>query len=275
MYGNDKKFTIRKVTLQTLMCLLNYTVRNILWWTISGLFTGLIALIFVRVCLFRHKNSNIQWFDNDEEISLGGRRISFWRSSYISIRNGLSLVCCLVPVLLLFNSIYTREMFVDPTTLNQLSHDRYLFTFVIMTAPRRGGNPPFLTQTLASYIENWPAPELIEPGSVYDRMQIVVYTHFTNHSEFDSAHSLFSADPKGKHYIKWMREEGSTLNQRMHVSKALSRTADQFQSTYITLIEDDFPVCGPREWKQIERVVYQANQQVPSHCGVFVGTGGR
>jgi hypothetical protein len=37
-------------------------------------------------------------------------------------------------------------------------------------------------------------------------------------------------------------------------------------------MEDDFPVCGRKEWQEIENTIYRA--QEIDHCGVFVGTGG-
>lgn len=72
-----------------------------------------------------------------------------------------------------------------------------------------------------------------------------------------------------------MREEGSEWDQRAHVAKALNIVAEEGDSTYVALVEDDFPMCGEATWRELLNVVYEANRRVPAHCGVFVGTGGR
>ena len=303
MYGpeaSNQKITVRKVALQLLMCLMNYTVKNILWWSLTGLLTGYIMTIIIQICLAHQRT----WFDdinnypNQEQYQqeknplsffIGGeeqenrteennnnmyhrRRIPLWRILWSAVKKGAIVVMITLPVLLMCNAYYTRETFVDPTVLNQVTHDRYMFSFVVMTAPRRG-DPAYLSRTLESYLANWPMDPA--PGSLYDRVQGLVYTHFTNHTQYDIAKDHFSNDPKGQRYLKWVREEGDMIDQRLHVSKALSLVADNYQSTYIALLEDDFPVCGENEWRQIENVIYNANQHVPGHCGVFVGTGGR
>lgn len=277
IYGNNHKFTVRKVTLQIIMCLFNYTVKNILWWSLTGLFTGFIAMILIQTLLAQDKNwASEEFYEKDDvvpvEIIMGRYRpLPLWRTLHSAVRKGLLVVFSTLPILLICNGYYTQERLIDSVSLNQLSYDRYLFTFVIMTAPRRD-NPPFLSRTLDSYVKNW--PENPEPGSLYDRIHTIVYTHFTAHSEYDKAKDMFESTTRGRRYIKWIQEEGNTFDQRSHVSKALSLAADNFQSTYIALIEDDFPVCGTQEWRKIESVIYAANIKSPNHCGVFVGTGG-
>ncbi|KAI9316410.1 hypothetical protein BX666DRAFT_1950322 [Dichotomocladium elegans] len=276
MYGPDEsnqKITIRKFVLQLLMCLVNYAVKNILWWSLTGLLIGYLATIVIQTSLIHQR---IQWSNDGIEGIQGkmespNRRIPLWRSLWLAVKKGAIVVMVTLSVLLLCNAYHSRETPIDPATLNQLTHDRYMFTFIVMTAPRRG-EPAFLSQTLESYLENWPMNP--EPGTLYDRIHALVYTHFTNHSQFDAARDRFSADVRGQKYLKWVREEGTTFDQRLHVSKALSLAADSFQSTYIALLEDDFPICGRNEWRHIENVVFAANQHVPGHCGVFVGTGG-
>jgi hypothetical protein len=276
MYGNDHRFTVRKVTLQIIMCLVNYAVKNILWWSLTGLLTGFIATIVIQTWLAQDKHWDQQEKDNDLPLDMTRghyRPLPLWRTLRDAFRKSALVLLAILPFLFICNGFYTREQFVESSTLNQLSYDRYMFTFVIMTAPRRG-NPPFLTRTLDSYIQNWPE-EVPEKGTLYDRIQTIVYTHFTNHLEFDRAKNRFESTQRGQRYLKWIREEGDTLDQRGHVSKALSLAADLYQSTYVALVEDDFPVCGNKEWKQIESVIYEANIKSPNHCGVFVGTGGR
>lgn len=278
MYGNNNKLTVRKVTLQFVMCLVNYTVKNILWWSLTGLLTGFIVMIIIQIWLAHDKHwddglMNEKNGDLPLDMTQGRfRPLPLWKTLHNAVKKGLIVLVTVLPFLLLCNGYYTREIFVESTALNQISYDRYLFTFVIMTAPRRG-DPPFLTRTLDSYIQNWPE-HLPEAGSLYDRIQTIIYTHFTTHLEFDRAKTLFQSTQRGQRYLKWIREEGDKLDQRSHVSKALSLAADKYQSTYIALVEDDFPVCGAKEWRQIESVIYAANIESPGHCGVFVGTGG-
>lgn len=273
MYGKDEQVTVRKVILQTVMCLVNYTIKDIMWWSLAGLITGFITAIIIQTWLAQR----IRWDEAVEEKSPCDmtkgkyRPMPLWHTLQESLKKSFSVIAIVTAILVIFNGYYTREKFVDAATLNEISQDQYLFTFVIMTAPRRG-DPPFLTKTLDSYVQNWPEnPQL---GTLYGRIQTIVYTHFTNHLEFDRAKAIFGYTQRGKKYIRWVREEGSTVDQRRHVSKALGIAAGNFQSTYIALVEDDFPVCGIKEWKNIESVVYAANKESPNHCGVFVGTGG-
>lgn len=287
LYGDadpNHKLTVRKVTLQLLMCLVNYLVKNILWWSLTGLLTGYVAAIIIQATILREKRgtttsapstpTNTTWDDKDvppafEEFP---RATPLWRLLLSAFRKAFAVIAVTLPLLLLFNAYYySQEGLVDSTMLNQLSHDRYMFTFVVMTAPRRG-EPPLLSRTIESYLANWPVDP--EPGSLYSRLQLMVYTHFSNHSQFDAARERFSNDLKGQRYIKWVREEGSEMNQRLHVSKALQLATESFQSTYVALVEDDFPICGSDAWRQLEHVVYQANKHADDHCGVFVGTGG-
>ncbi|RCH98917.1 hypothetical protein CU098_003397 [Rhizopus stolonifer] len=276
IYGHedfDSKLTVRKVTLQLIMTLLNYTTQNILWWSMSGLFTGFLITVCLQVVLAYEKREDaIKVKDLSEFITLERyRRTPLWRLVWTAIKNGIFIVALTMPILMTWNAYYTRETMVTPTELNTLSQDRYLFTFVFMTAPRRG-DPAYLTRTIESYLANWPEnPPLDSP---YHRMQAIVYTHFSNHSQYDLAKVYFSNTVKGQKYLKWIREEGTVLNQRLHVSKALSLATTRFESTYYALMEDDFPVCGRREWHEIEKVIYKAQKNAPGHCGVFVGTGG-
>lgn len=278
MYGNNNKLTVRKVTLQFGMCLVNYAAKNILWWSLTGLLTGFLGMVVIQTRLAHDKHwDSDMWHEKSHDLppdmTQGRfRPLPLWKTLHGAIKKGLRVVATVLPFLLLCNAYYTRERFVDPAALNQLSYDRYLFTFVIMTAPRRG-DPPFLTRTLDSYLQNWPE-QVPEAGSLYDRIQTIIYTHFTAHAEYDRAQRLFQSTQRGQRYLRWIREEGDTLDQRSHVSKALSLAADNYQSTYIVLVEDDFPVCGAKEWRQIESVIYNANMASPGHCGVFVGTGG-
>ena len=287
----NQKVTVRKVTLQLIMCLVNYTAKNILWWSLTGLLTGFVVAQVAYTCIItrgdRHQQRDLWDATNATTINNNGKDIieeyqrntsksttPLWRLLWSALKKGTAVLMITLPVLFIFNSYYYSRgnTLVDPAVLNQLTHDRYMFTFVVMTAPRRG-DPPLLSTTLASYLENWPADP--EPNSLYSRIQIMVYTHFSNHSQFDVAKEKFSNDLKGQRYLRWIREEGERMNQRLHVSKALQLASNNFQSSYISLIEDDFPVCGSNAWRDIENVIYKANQHAPDHCGIFVATGGR
>ncbi|CAJ0841132.1 7810_t:CDS:10 [Entrophospora sp. SA101] len=170
------------------------------------------------------------------------------------------------------NFVYTRPDFVEESTLNTVHpEDRFLISFLIMTAPRRG-DPDFLLRTIESYLSNFPNKPEME--SFYTRTQMIIYTHFTNHTMFDKARAIYSNNFKAQNYLKFHREEGLEINQRLHVSKALRLVAENFKTTYVALIEDDFPLCEDK-WQEFLTVVYNANVQVPRHCGIFVGTGGR
>jgi hypothetical protein len=276
IYGqeDDNKLTVRKVTLQLLMCLINYSTKNILWWSITGVGTGFLATIVLQTILAREKREDsFKVKDVNDFITLEEyRRTPLWRLVWSSMKKGALVVIVTMSILMTFNCYYTQETRVTATQLNSFSADRYLFTFVFMTAPRRG-DPAYLSRTIESYLANW--PENPSPDSPYNRIQAIIYTHFTNHSQFDAAMSHFSHTPKGQRYLKWVREDGNELNQRLHVSKALDLATREYPSTYYALMEDDFPVCGKREWHEIENVIYKADQSVPEHCGVFVGTGGR
>jgi hypothetical protein len=266
--------TIHKVILQLIMCLVNFSAGNKYWWSISGLLTGFIITIILQFILAREKqNDAIQVKDAAEFITLEHyRRTPLWRLVWSTLQTSFMVVGCTWAVLRSLNTYYTQEPVVSSTQLNTISNDPYLFTFVFMTAPRRG-DPAYLTKTLESYLANW--PEHPEDDSPYHRMQAIVYTHFTQHSQYDLAQAHFSKTVKGQKYLRWVRDEGSDWNQRLHVSKALRLATESYNSTYYALMEDDFPVCGIKEWHEIEKVIYKAVNQQPEHCGVFVGTGGR
>lgn len=259
------------------MSLLNFSTGNKYWWSISGLLTGFILTLILQIILAVEKREDAtQVKDAAEFITLEHyRRTPLWRLLWSTLKTSLLVIGCTWAVLRSFNAYYTQERMVTPAELNTISppsQDPYLFTFIFMTAPRRG-DPAYLTKTLESYLANW--PDNPHTNSPYHRMQAIVYTHFTHHTQYDLAKAHFSQTPKGRRYLRWVREEGSDWNQRLHVSKALQLASHNFKSTYYALMEDDFPVCGTQGWQEIENVIYKAVHQVPDHCGVFVGTGGR
>ncbi|KAI9360249.1 hypothetical protein BD770DRAFT_385158 [Pilaira anomala] len=275
IYGQEdsNKMTVRKVILQFIMCLVNYSTKNILWWSISGLVTGFLAtLLFQTLLAFEKREDAVKVKDASEFITLEHyRRTPLWRLIWSAMKKSMLVIFLCFPILMACNSYYTREFQVTSTELNTISQDQYLFTMVFMTAPRRG-DPAYLSRTIESYLENWPEYPAID--SPYRRMQAIIYTDFTNHTQYHLAQQHFSNTVKGQRYLKWIHHDGNEWNQRLHVSKALEFVSSHYQSTYYALMEDDFPVCGNKEWHEIENVIYKAQKNVPSHCGVFVGTGG-
>ncbi|KAI8989249.1 hypothetical protein BDB01DRAFT_781105 [Pilobolus umbonatus] len=276
MYGNEDShhtITVRKVTLQLCMCLVNYTTKNILWWSVTGLITGFFATLSLQNVLAREKRvecSEVK--DAKDFITLEQyRRTPLWRLLLSAAKKSAFIMCVTMVILMTWNTFYTREVMVTDNQLNTISQDRYLFTFIFMTAPRRG-DPAYLTKTIDSYLANWPENPSVD--SPYYRVQAIIYTHFSHHSQYDTAREYFQQTKKGQQYLRWVRHEGQDWNQRLHVSKALSLVTHRYQSTYYALMEDDFPVCNNKAWHEIENVIYKAQKDVPDHCGVFVGTGG-
>jgi hypothetical protein len=162
-----------------------------------------------------------------------------------------------VPVDLLNNSI-------EPST-------SFLLTLVMMTAPRRDG-VVFIKETLSSYLEAF--PNVDEPiVSLYSRIQIVVYTHITDHPGFDEAKEFFDTIPKARKHVKWIREEGSEKSQRKHLISAIRKIGTEEDTVYLGIMEDDFSFCQGG-WQNMLNAIYEANQYIKNHCGVFITTGG-
>ncbi|KAI8071495.1 hypothetical protein BC940DRAFT_270282 [Gongronella butleri] len=315
------RLTISKVMLQLCMLLVNYTVKNILWWSLTGLLTGYVAAIVIQATMstglghdgvnraFDDESGNSLYsirlpLDDDGEAvnekstrsSTPGAamaaaaylgRIPLWRILWSSVQRGTLVLMITLPLLFLCNAYYQQEHFVDELTLNNTISDAdYLFSMVVMTAPRRG-DPAYLTKTLQSYLDQWPllpdthasavAPDNTNAGplSLYDRLKIIVYTHFSEHVEYDRARAHFRDDAKAQRYLTWVQHDDNDWNHRRHMAGALKHAVSQEKtSAYIALLEDDFPICGRHAWREIENIIYLANTRVPNHCGVFVGTGG-
>ncbi|CAO3607993.1 unnamed protein product [Cunninghamella blakesleeana] len=327
IFGDDEhsnyKLTIRKVTLQLMMLLINYTEKNILWWSLTGLITGFIVTIILQTTYLAREEDGYYYLihpTNDQENGTfipyqeknhhrktwntlldPYRRTPLWRILWTAILRCMMMMIMTLPILFICNAYYNRDQWIDDKILNQQignESDDYLFTFIIMTAPRKN-DPPFLTQTIQSYLDQWPSITTSSSSSLYDRIRIMVYTHFSNHTEYDKAHDQFSKDDKGKKYVQWVKEDGNLFNHRLHLTRALelatsssllASSSSSFESytessivtnqineitnAYIVLLEDDFPICGQRAWQEMKTIIYQANQQLPNHCGIFVGTGG-
>ncbi|KAG0223943.1 hypothetical protein BGX31_008269 [Mortierella sp. GBA43] len=183
----------------------------------------------------------------------------------------LPLILVLLLILVGCNQLHTFRPDVSNNQLNAIieSHTPYLLTLILMTAPRKSG-ASYIKETLTSYLDNFP-DEGTDP--LYSRIQIVVYTHFTDFEAYDQAKAYFDTIPKARKHVKWVREEGSEMNQRKHLISAIRKVGTQEDSVYLGIMEDDFPFCEGG-WQEMLNTIYQANQQVPGHCGAFIATGG-
>ncbi|CAG8637953.1 15918_t:CDS:2, partial [Gigaspora rosea] len=249
------KIKLHKFTFQLfmcMMCMLNYALQSILWWSLTGLLTGLIGAIALRVIQSKSKLKRYsiceQLLPNHSAIiGKNNRATSPLQQVIVGLKKySIILIACFF--LLFCNYFYTRPNFVGEATLNKIfPDDRFLLSFLLMTAPRRG-DPDYLLRTIDSYLNNFP--------------------------DKPDARSIYANDLKAKNYLRFYREKGSEINQRLHMSKAIKLVAENFKSTYIALVEDDFPLCDGK-WKEVLTVIFNANLRVPKHCGIFVGTGGR
>ncbi|KAI9595834.1 hypothetical protein BDF19DRAFT_440204 [Syncephalis fuscata] len=289
-YGRQSHqyFTIYKLLLQLSLLFLNYFTRNILWWSITGLIIGLFAALIVHPLYMQDNdeyameigvihnntsNGNSNGNGNRPASKSSTVKNTSCRQCLYALMQGLRVATLTMILLLISNAIYTHQPPVNTVALGKFSEDPYFLSLVVLSAPRRT-DPDFLLRTLKSFLA--PLPDEPASNSFYTRIRIVVYTHFSNHSIYDRARREIGDTPKGRRYIKWLREEGSTRDQRLHMSRALDLVAtdkDGF-SEYIGLVEDDFPLCGDDAWQLLLRVLWEANVQRPNHCGVFVGTGG-
>ncbi|EPZ34617.1 hypothetical protein ROZALSC1DRAFT_30609 [Rozella allomycis CSF55] len=139
-----------------------------------------------------------------------------------------------------------------------------------MTAPRPG-NPSHLIDTIQSYLKEFPDDS---NHPLFKRMKMIVFTHFSFHETYFKAKNLLKDNKKANEFLKWVQLDGDTYNQRLHFSKAIALASNSFDSRYIALIEDDFPLCEGK-WSTFMRALYQLQLESPDHCSLFIGTGGR
>ncbi|KAG0272191.1 hypothetical protein BGZ95_012064 [Linnemannia exigua] len=197
-------------------------------------------------------------------------------TSYIVKRFGgyvLPMVVGLLFILAALRQLHNYRPDVSNDLLNSSIEPStpFLLTLVMMTAPRRDGIA-FIKQTLSSYLDAFPdADESAHP--LYSRIQIIVYTHITDHPAFDEAKIFFDNIPKARRHVKWVRDEGSEKNQRKHLISAIRKVGTTEDTVYLGIMEDDFPFCNGG-WQTMLNTIYDANQYVENHCGVFVTTGG-
>ncbi|KAI9230015.1 MAG: hypothetical protein DHS80DRAFT_6139, partial [Piptocephalis tieghemiana] len=271
-YGTSRsvRITLPKTLLQLALCMLNTTSSNILWWSLTGLLTGILALGAARAILSREERvlaerMSLPLLPRDLRSKLRRALWVLWPAARVG---GIAMA-----LLLAGNLWWTRAAWADPEMVGKLlaPEEPYLMSLVVMTAPRPG-DPDFLIRTVDSFLSLF--PESPQAGSFYDRVQLVVYTHFSNHTAFDQAVRLIGETRKGVQYVRWLREGGKKRNQRLHLARALRAVVGRWQSAYVGIIEDDMPLCGKKAWAELVNIIWEANRRAPSHCGVFVGTGG-
>ncbi|CAG8570140.1 13023_t:CDS:2, partial [Cetraspora pellucida] len=76
----------------------------------------------------------------------------------------------------------------------------------------------------------------------------------SNHPMFDKARSVYANNLKAQNFFDSIEK------------KVLRLTSDYI--SYIALV-----ALYDGKWKEMLTVIYNANLQVPKHCGIFVGTG--
>ncbi len=232
------------------------------WWNMTGIVVGL----FVAMLPKRSKDvdyilSPVEPGGSSDIVRKASPRLRVWfRTSLIST------------IFLFYYYMQMPRALKDSHELDMVGSSLTpLVTFIVMTSPRKAG-VDHLTETIQSYLDAFPkTPE----DPMYERIKMIVFTHFSEHPVYDTAKERFANDPQAKNYIKWERKGGYTIDQKKHFDYAIRLAAFRMYPTsqYIGIIEDDFPLC-PGKWNEVLRLIRDANTYVPSHCALFVGTGG-
>ncbi|KAI1316309.1 hypothetical protein EDD11_010152 [Mortierella claussenii] len=329
-------FSIRRIYLQVILCLLNVIPKTIVWWAGSGLIVGFFAALVIsyqrRMGRWGGKVKTSafgkqQWEDSDpillrmndgEEESfmtltkegdegesvpmevaptlsssssssslsnnafyndvtlLGSAAIAIKeRKLSFTIKKAMTYILPWIVMVLLVligcNQLHTYRPDVASDVLNAAIEPQtpFLLTLILMTAPRKNG-VAYIKETLTSYLNSFP-DETADP--LYSRIQIAVYTHFTDFEAYDQAKAYFDTIPKARKHLQWIREEGSEKNQRKHLISAIRKIGTSEDTVYLGVMEDDFPFCE-NGWQEMLNTLYEANKAVPDHCGAFVATGG-
>ncbi|KAF9438820.1 hypothetical protein BGZ76_004420 [Entomortierella beljakovae] len=288
---------LRRTHIQIILCLLNALPKTVIWWAGTGMLVGFLAAILIAFQRQRGhwggkvKTSTIEkhlWENGmyepvvqDEEEFSDSTMVGDGAHSYKerkTIASGWTTLVYILPtlfllamILLVGNHFHTLTVDVPNDVLNASIEPQtpYLLTNVLMTAPR-SHKAAYIKETLTSYLDNFPDEE-VEP--LYSRIQVVVYTHFTDFPAFDEAKAYFDTIPKARKHVKWVRDDGDEKNQRKHLVTAIRKVATAEETVYLSIMEDDFPFCEGG-WQDMLNTIYEANQQVPEHCGIFIGTGG-
>ncbi|KAF9108179.1 hypothetical protein BGX29_002703 [Mortierella sp. GBA35] len=292
-------WNMRRTHAQLILCLVNVIPKTIVWWAGTGMIVGFLASIAISVqrrlgrwggkvktSTFEKDLWEEEIFENmlAEDDSFSDSTVTSEPSTPFKEKKSRSLLpswkvlAYVLPTLLFVllilvgcNQYHTFRPDVPNDVLSSSIEPQtpYLLTLVLMTAPRKRG-ATYIKETLSSYLANFPDEEV---DSLYSRIQIVVYTHFTDFPGYDDAKAYFDTIPKARKHVKWVRENGSEKNQRKHLVSAIRKVGTLDDSVYMGIMEDDFPFCEGG-WQEMLNTIYRANQEVQDHCGVFVGTGG-
>lgn len=291
----------RRTLVQIVLCLLNGIPKTIVWWAGAGMIVGFFATLTISI-----QQSLGHWGGRPQSVPF--EKLHLWddaglealledddafsdstltsddgifkgnhsnkkseRSIWKTVAYTLPTLLFLLLVLLTGNKYHTHRPDVSNVVLsNSVEPDTpFLLTLILMTAPRKRGTT-YIKETLSSYLNNFPDEE-VDP--LYSRIQIVVYTHFTDFPGYDEAKLYFDKIPKARKHVQWVREDGFEKNHRHHLVSAIRKIGTQEDSVYLGLMEDDFPFCEDG-WQTMLNTLYEANRKVQDHCGLFVGTGG-
>ncbi|KAH7046999.1 hypothetical protein BKA57DRAFT_384916, partial [Linnemannia elongata] len=271
-------FAFRRIYVQIILCLFNVIPKAISWWAGSGLIVGFVVSLDSdsdgRLSLESTATSSPVLSTTNFSTVPGYMKER--TTSYIVRRLGgyvLPMIAILFFILVVTNQLHNYKPNVTDDVLNNAIEPTtpFLLTLVIMTAPRRDGMA-FIKPTLSSYLAAF--PDVDEPDHpLYSRIQVIVYTHVTNHPRFDEAEEFFETDPKARKHVKWIREDGAEKSQRKHLISAIRKIGTSEDSVYLGIMEDDFPFCEGG-FQTMLNTIYEADRQVKDHCGVFITTGG-
>jgi hypothetical protein len=228
------------------------------WWDFFGLAVGLVFALLTRLDGNSHylpigASGNLKKYANPKFVVL--RRCAF-----------------LIFLMFILYCVQLPSSFKGSHELSFIGNPNHpLLTLIVMTAPRPN-QINLLQETVQSYLDVFPNSPT---DPLYNRVKLVVFTHFTDHPVFDLVQQEIGSQEKSKHYIEWVKFSGSEFNQKKHFDAAIRYTVERLFPTtfYFGIIEDDFPLCIGK-WPEILRLIRDANLKVPHHCGVFVGTGG-
>jgi hypothetical protein len=173
-----------------------------------------------------------------------------------------------------------------------------LMAFVIVTAPRpRRWNT--LSETFTSYYD---VLNTSVSSHLFNRTELVVYTEFDDHPVFDRELAAASLLNQANFLPRFVRkgEELPLVNtfenqagleqmaiefvpveknenhkkQRLHFSNAIEWALNNIDSTFVMLIEDDFPLCQPDGFTNFLKTLSWTFGSDSNPCAVFIGTGG-
>jgi len=249
--------------------LLNELLGSLFWWHLSGILTG-VFLFPVMYLMNERRYGVFPAFPSFFFAKLHQVQSPFIRSLIAAGFLALTSFAC---ILLLWRSITPVYPSQEQISLLSANHDK-LVTFLVMSAPRPH-DVNHLLPTLNSILDQL---TMSSTSPIFNLFQILVFTKFSTHKIFTSTRQEMLENEKGKFFINWRQIEDhstpSPQKQREDFADALRLASLSTDSKYIAILEDDFPLCQGK-WSELQRVLFEAEFQRPSHCGVFMATGGR